>query len=170
MSTRKRDILLLVCIAVVVAIAIGFTMTQVPVELDIGKVDPTTYTSVDDFGYNYELIVYNEKDEFANLLVYMPEQNDLVWRQRDIEGTVELIYTRYEGDHYVISFKPGSFDGKVSTSFALSELEEEHDHGPEETISEEPLYIIEVSNNEDGSHNYQITCGKFTDHYIPASE
>ena len=170
MSTRKRDILLLVCIAVVVVVAVVFTMTQVPVALDIGAVDPTTYSSTDDFGYNYELIVYNEKDEFANLLIYMPEQNNLVWRQRDISGTVELIYTRYEGDHYVLSFKPGTITDAVSTSFALSELEEDHDHGPEEVVSETPLYIIDISNNEDGSHNYQITCGKFTDHYIPASE
>ena len=170
MNARKRDILLLVCIAIVAIAAVLFVYLEVPVKLNLEEAKATTYSNVDDFGNKYELIVYNEKDEFANLLVYMPEENDLMWRQESIEGSVELIYTRYENDHYVISFKPGDITDKISTAFALDEVEEKHEHGKEETIEETPLYFIEVSNNGDGSHNYNISCGKMEEHYVPANQ
>lgn len=77
-----------------------------------------------------------------NLLVYMQEISDASWDWSNVRGDIDVIYIRYETDHYSIAFTNGTEGGAMS-SCTLMPLEI-HDFEGQEL----PTFVIQVKNGK----------------------
>lgn len=77
-----------------------------------------------------------------NLLVYMQEISDASWEWSNVLGDINVIYIRYETDHYVIAFTDGTEDGAMS-SCTLMPLEI-HDFEGQDL----PTFVVQVKNGK----------------------
>jgi hypothetical protein len=90
----------------------------------------------------------------------MDEDSTAKWVPEDVEGESEIIYSKYDTDHYVISFKRVTDSAVVAFAFMPAE-DEEHSHD-EEYVKQYSLYTVTVDDA-----GYSVKCGILEDHFVP---
>ena len=170
MSRKTKDIIIIfVVIVFVVAFFVFMHIYGDTAVLDMLPKKVTTekevYREVNNTtGDYFELYTYEENGyTFANVYAYMEEQNDLKWDKIQAVGDVNIIYTKYDTDHYVISVEPNSDYPDTQSSIVLMLLEVEHEHEMEEYTKTFPGVMITYNPNSEDK--YTATWVNVEDHF-----
>lgn len=167
MTRKTRDIITIVVATTVFCLGLFYVVMNHAFDsiLAIGssessEAEHTVISGTDDLGNDYELYVYEENGGYANLYIYMNEDSTAKWVLENVQGESEVIYSKYDTDHYIISFKRVT-DSAVA-AFAFMPAEEKEDSHNEEYTKQYSLYTVTVDDA-----GYSVKCGILEDHFVP---
>jgi hypothetical protein len=166
MKRKERDIAIASVALIIAIMAVLFfiqyyfsSKTNTPVTDETTVI--STDTGTDEFGNEYTFEYYNDEKEFGILSIYMDEDNTKKWNWESDE--IELNYSIYQDDHYILSIAPIEDSGSaIASLFPVEDNDEDREDGD---IQEYLAYMIKSSLNEDGTHSFEITPAILQDEY-----